>query len=736
MPSTRRNHRKVIVISMVTAMVILLFDLNMPLGVAGGVPYVALVLIGLWSPWRYYIFLMAVVGTVLTVVGYFASPAGGIPWVVLSNRTLALFAIWITAFLVIRIHDSELHFRTILDTAAEGIITTNSDGLILSFNKAAETIFDYFAEEVVGRNVLLLIPSPEGAKYDGWIVACSKTGGSKIAGSGREVLGQRKDGTLFPLHLELSEFHRGNQQIFTGIVRDLTAQKQAEDERRKLSRIAEQIPASIIITDTLGNIEYTNPKFSQVTGYTNEEVIGKNPRFLKSGDKSPIEYKRLWETISSGREWQGKFHNKKKNGELFWESVSITPLRNAQGVITNFLAVKEDITDRLEKERQLVHAMKMEAIGRLSGGIAHDFNNLLTIILGNLQLLGEDLGSSSKEITELIDDATSAALDGAELTQGMLLFSRKQVQHFQPVNINEAINDFVRRTERMLGETIKLKINLSKDPLWTMCDPVQFDGVILNLAINARDAMPEGGTITIKTKRKYMDSKKSARYPGLEPGNYLTVSVSDTGVGMDEEVLSKACEPFFTTKQSSKGSGLGLSTAYSFADEHAGQLTINSTLGEGTLVTILLKESAPDTDDAQAKDVSKDFPGGSETILVVDDRPWVRKVAVRVLNRLGYQVLEASNSSEAMQFLATDSTIALLFSDIVMPGGMNGYELASQAVERYRELKVLLTTGFSDEVRDKHPDYFHNFPILKKPYSKCELAAQVREALGSDRKTS
>lgn len=725
-----------IVISVVTAMVILLFDLNMPLGVAGGVPYVALVLIGLWSPWRYYIFLMAVVGTALTVVGYFVSPAGGIPWVVLANRTLALFAIWITAFLVMRIHDSELHFRTILDTAAEGIITTNSDGLILSFNKAAEKIFKYIAEEVVGRNVLLLVPSPEGERRDGWFIAHSKTGESKIAGSDREVLGQCKDGTTFPLHLELSEFHRGNQRTFTGIVRDLTAQKKAEDERRILSRIAEQIPASIIITNTQGNIEYTNPKFSQVTGYTGEEVIGKNPRFLKSGDKSPHEYRRLWETISSGGEWQGKFHNKKKNGELFWESVSITPLRNAKGEITNFLAVKEDITDRLEKERQLVHAMKMEAIGRLSGGIAHDFNNLLTIILGNLQLLGEDLGPKSKDIAELIDDATSAARDCAELTQGMLLFSRKQVQHSKTININVAINDFVRRTERMLGETIKLKINLFKDVIWTKCDPVQFDGVLMNLAINSRDAMPEGGTITIKTERKYIDSQSNAHYPGLEPGNYLAVIVSDTGVGMDEEVLSKACEPFFTTKQSSKGSGLGLSTAYSFAEEHAGQLTIKSTLGEGTVVTILLNESAPDTDDAQAKDISKDLPGGSETILVVDDRPRVRKVAVRVLNSLGYQVLEAGNSSEAMQFLETDNTIALLFSDIVMPGGMNGYELASQAVERYRELKVLLTTGFSDEVRDKHPDHFHNFPVLKKPYSKHELAEHVRKALGSDRKIS
>jgi PAS domain S-box-containing protein len=855
MISTISNHFKVIGSSIVVAVIILIFDLYLPLGVAGGVPYVVLVLIGLWSPWRYYVYLMAVIGTLLIALGYIASPEGGVLWIVITNRVLALFAIWVTAILGTRIHDSKMNLQAIVDTAAEGIVTINSSGIIISFNKAAESIFGYPADEMIGENISILMPSPDREQHDEYVANYLKTGTAKIIGQGREVTGLRGDGTKFPLHLAVSEVHRGTQRMFTGIMRDITEQKLAEDQLRKLSAIAEQIPASIIITNTHGDIEYVNPEFSIVTGYTMEEVVNKNTSILKSNETSTEEYKNLWDTITSGNIWRGELHNKKKNGELFWESVSITPVSNSKGKIINFLAVKEDITqrkqtetalrestellttiiqsepecvkrldkhgtlldmnpaglkmvgadtleqvkgmsiyelivpehrhrfevlhkavfagesgilrfdikgvggnrrtvethavplfntegevinhlglthditERLENEKQLGHAMKMEAVGRLTGSIAHDFNNLLTIILGNLQLLREDVGIKSEDIIEVIDDAISAARDSAELTEGMLTFSRKQVQQPYTININEVIDNFSRLAGRMLGETIELKIELLDGPLWTVCDPIQFDSVLLNLAINARDAMPEGGTLTIHTEREKSDAESNIDTPANKQVQYIAIRIIDTGIGMSQEVLARACEPFFTTKQEGKGSGLGLSTAYSFTEQNAGKIEIESTPKKGTTVTLLLKESLEHIKKRQLEKTNVNSLSGSETIMVVDDRAQIRKFAVRALKGLGYQVIEANSGDEALKILELENSIVLLFSDISMPGGINGYELADRALKLNKELKVLLTTGFNEEKQGNQPGSKHNFPILKKPYTKHDLTRQVRQVI-------
>ena len=857
MVHTEAGHFKVIAASIVTAITILVFDLFCPLSIASGVLYVALVLIGLWSPWRYYVYLMAILGSSLVVMGHFISPEG-VHWVDPVNRTLAILVIWITAFLGIRIHDSEGNLRTIVDTAAEGIITIGSDGLIISFNKAAEKIFAYSAEEVTGRNVSCLMPSPDSKNHDSYIADYLEHGVAKIIGKSREVLGRRKDGTVFLMNLAISEAQHGNRRTFTGIIRDISARKEAEGQLRKFSRIAEQIPASIMITDTQGNIEYINPKFTRTSGYTAEEVIGKNPSILKSGEQSASEYKGLWETISAGEEWQGELHNRKKNGELYWESVSISSLRDAQGNITNFLAVKEDITERkltedalrestelyttiiqsepdcvkrlnedgilldmnpaglsmvgadslqqiqgmsiydlivpqyrqafeelnkkvfmgesgtlefeltglknnrrsvethavplfdaegkvtahlgltrditerLDKERQLAHAMKMEAFGRLTGSISHDFNNLLTVVLGNLRLIREKVGLETQgvDIVELIDDAVSASQDGVELVERMSSFSRKQIQEHQDVDINKAIDNFSRLTKRVLSENIDLELSLSRKLLWTISDPGQLETALLNLVINASDAMPGGGSITIKTARKIIGSDVGADLKEVEPGQYVLISISDTGEGMTAETRLNACEPFFTTKQVGKGTGLGLSTVYSFAKDNDGHLLIESEPGKGSCITLLLRESAhPSVIRTEILESQEDLPRGTETILVVEDKAQLRKYAVRTLKDLGYQILQAGNAAEAFEILQADNSIALLFSDIKMPGKMDGDELANLAVKQNRELKVLLTTGYIDELTDSEHKRGQVFPLLKKPYTNIQLAKQIRGIL-------
>ena len=854
MVSATASHFKVITASIVTAITILVFDLFCPLSVASGVLYVALVLIGLWSPWRYYVYLMAIIASFLVAIGHYISPEG-VHWVDPVNRALALFVIWITAFLGMRIHDSEGNLRTIVDTAAEGIITIGSDGLIISFNKAAEKIFGYSAEELAGKNVSCLMPSPYSENHDKYIADYLEHGVAKIIGNSREVFGKRKDGTVFPMNLAVSEAQHGKQRTFTGILRDISARKEAEGQLRKFSRIAEQIPASIMITDTQGNIEYINPKFTRTSGYTAEEVIGKNPSILKSGEQSASEYKGLWETISAGREWWGELHNRKKNGELYWESVSISPLRDPEGNITSFLAVKEDITERkltedalrestellttiiqsepecvkrlnedgilldlnpaglsmigadsleqiqgmsiydlivpecrqafeelnnrvfmgesgtlefeliglknnrrtvethavplfdseggvtahlgltrditerMEKERQLAHAMKMEVFGRLTGGISHDFNNLLTVVLGNLQLIRDEVGPNKEDITELINDAVSASQDGVELVERMSAFSRKQVQEPQDVNINQSIDNLVRLTKRVLRENIDLKVSLSRKPLWTLSDPSQLETALLNLVINASDAMPGGGSITIKTAEKNIDKNSSGKIKEIKPGKYVLISISDTGEGMTQETLLNACEPFFTTKQPGKGTGLGLSTVYTFAKQSAGYLLVESELGKGACITIFLRESSPPVVGTEMAEAPEALPSGSETILVVEDKPQLRKYAVRILKDLGYQILEAGDAAEAIEILDADNTIELLFSDIKMPGKIDGDELASLAVAQNHELKVLLTTGLSEELSDREHERNQVFPLLKKPYTKIQLANQVRDIL-------
>lgn len=854
MGSTEASHFKVIAASIVTAATILVFDLFCPLSVASGVLYVALVLIGLWSPWRYYVYLMAIIASFLVTIGHYISPEG-VHWVDPVNRTLAIFVIWITTFLGVRIHDSERNLLAIVDTAAEGIITIGSDGLIISFNKAAEKIFAHSAEEVTGKNVSCLMPPPYSENHDKYIADYLQHGAAKIIGMSREVLGKRKDGTVFPMSLAVSEAPHGNQRTFTGILRDISARKEAEGQLRKFSRIAEQIPASIMITDTQGNIEYINPKFTQTSGYTAAEVIGKNPNILKSGEQSESEYKGLWKTIIAGREWKGELHNRKKNGELYWESVSISPLRDPQGNITNFLAVKEDITERkltedalrdstellttiiqsepecvkrldkdgifldmnpaglimvgadsleqvqgmsiydfivpecrqafeelnkrvfmgepgtlefeliglkddrrsvethavplfdaegkvtthlgltrditerLEKERQFAHAMKMEAFGRLTGSISHDFNNLLTVVLGNLQLIRDYVGPNKEDITELIDDAISASQDGVELVERMSAFSRKQVQEPLDIDINKAIENFTRLTKRVLSENIELKLRLSRKPLWTVSDSSQLETALLNLVINASDAMPEGGSITIKTTGKDIDGNSAAHIKEIKPGKYVLISISDTGEGMTPETLLNACEPFFTTKQAGKGTGLGLSTVYSFAKQSGGHLMVESELGKGTCITLFLRESAPPVVGAEMAEAPEELPRGSETILVVEDKSQLRKYAVRILKDLGYQIREAGDASEAIEILDADKAIALLFSDIKMPGMIDGDELASLAVEQNHKLKVLLTTGLSDELSDREHERGPVFPLLKKPYTREQLAKQIRDIL-------
>ncbi len=397
------------------------------------------------------------------------------------------------------------------------------------------------------------------------------------------------------------------------------------------------------------------------------------------------------------------------------------------------LVTVEDITERKATEAQLLQAQKMEAVGQLTGGIAHDFNNLMTVIQGNIELMREDLDADSDaETIELLDDALSAARDGSELADRLLAFSRKQTLNPTRIDMNDLLVDFSRLLRRSLGQDIEVRIEQGKDVSPIFADRSQLENALLNLAVNAGHAMPEGGILTLETSNRRIESHESDDFADVGPGDYAMIKVSDTGVGMPPEVLEHVLEPFYTTKESGVGTGLGLSMVHGFAKQSGGGIRITSEVGTGTDISVLLPVAPADARELEQGDDSDALPRGSETVLVAEDEPRIRKFAVRCLKDLGYQVLEAENATEVLEILHGGASVDVLFSDIVMPGGMTGRELAKAVAEAYPGLKVQLTTGFSKGAGGKVSDDDKQYPVLKKPYSKAQLAQRIREALDGD----
>ncbi|MCH8263118.1 MAG: PAS domain S-box protein [Proteobacteria bacterium] len=727
-----RRGRFIILISVLIAMTGLVFDLSLPLGVAAGVPYIVLVLIAQWSPSRTYIYHMAVLGTVLTIVGYLASPAGGIPWVVVTNRALAIFAIWVTALLCARIQKDGANIRAVIDTAADGIISIDEQGVIRSFNQAAVSIFGHTAKEAIGNNVSILMPSPDRENHDGYIERFINTGEKHIIGAGRRVQARHKDGHVFPIYLNVSQTQQGRHTTFTGIIHDLTDEEARETQLRHLSYVVEHSPISIIITDADGNIEYANPRFKQITGYQ-EEVLGKNMRIVKSDNTPDDTYRELWASISSGHIWRGVLQNRKKNGELFWVSSTIVPVSNQDGDIDHYIAFNDDITNLREREDMLTHAMKLEAVGRMTNGIAHDFRNLLTVILGNLQLLQE--GVIQKD-SELIADALSAAHDGSDLIVRLLAFSRRKEQIIQTIAVNAFLQDLLRLLQRMVNDNVNISLILIEETITVKADPSRLESAILNLVTNAQDAMPEGGELTIATDIVKIKDQKLTDTEDIPPGNYVTISITDNGVGMNEDTRQHALEAFYSTKTS--GTGLGLSMVNDFINASGGAIDIESSPGCGTTFTLwfpAIKMIGKHKNETEIEtEVIDSLPTGTETILLVEDNDKVRVFAHRILTHLGYHIMEAADATEALEHIQQHEDIDLLFTDIVMPGEFDGIGLAKQACSQLPSLSVLLTTGMYSYV-DGRKNPAMDYPLLAKPYTAKQLAQSIRNILDTGQLT-
>jgi PAS domain S-box-containing protein len=506
-------------------------------------------------------------------------------------------------------------------------------------------------------------------------------------------------------------------------IRGSAERMRAEAERATLVAAIEQAAEEILITDMEGTVRYCNPAFERITGYSRDEVIGWNPRFLKSGRHDGDYYAAVWKKILEGQVWSGHFTNRKKDGSLYDTEGTIAPIHDQQGNLTGFVSAWHDVTERLRLESELRQAQKMESIGRLAGGVAHDFNNLLTVITGYGSLLDEDLDETDPR-RAYVKEIRVAGERAASLTGQLLALSRKQI--FRPVSLdlNRFIEDIHGMIQRLVGEDIVVETRPAPDLALVSADPDQMSQILMNLAANARDAMPDGGHLTIHTAN-------SGTTGGSQTESVL-LAVTDTGIGIPEEHRPHLFDPFFTTKERGRGTGLGLSMVYGIVRQSDGWIDVQSEPGKGTTFSIHLPARAG-TLEAAAPPEPKPSPKvvATGTILVVEDQDEVRRFIRTVLESDGFHVLEAAGGQPALLIASCyPERIDLLITDVIMPG-MTGKQVADRLTPVRPDMKVLFISGYSDDVLARRGALDANVAYLPKPFTPATLSAKVRGVLGS-----
>ncbi|MFA4916935.1 MAG: PAS domain S-box protein [Syntrophales bacterium] len=508
----------------------------------------------------------------------------------------------------------------------------------------------------------------------------------------------------------------------------ITERKRAEAERERLMAAIEQAGEMILMTDPAGTIQYVNPAFERITGYTCQEAIEQNPRILKSGRQNEAFYSELWATISRGDTWQGRIVNKRKDGTLYTEEATISPVRDAAGKIANYVAVKRDITEHLRLTAQFQQAQKMESVGRLAGGVAHDYNNMIGVIMGYTEMALNKLDPSQPLHADL-QQIKKAAQRSADLTRQLLAFARKQTIAPVVLDLNRTMESILKMLRQLIGEDIDLAWLPGAD-LWPVkLDPSQLDQLLANLCINARDAITGVGKITIETDTAIFDEAYCGNHEGFVPGDFVLLAVSDDGCGIGKETQDKLFEPFFTTKEVGKGTGLGLATVYGIVKQNNGFINVYSELGQGTTFKIYLPRH-----EGKAEQMQKEGPvipscQGHETILLVEDEPTVMEITTMILEKLGYKVLAALTPGEAIRLAEKYAgEILLLLTDVVMPD-MNGRDLAKKLLSLYPNLKCLFMSGYTANVIAHHGVLDAGVHFIQKPFSMKDLAAKVCEVL-------
>jgi two-component system, cell cycle sensor histidine kinase and response regulator CckA len=539
---------------------------------------------------------------------------------------------------------------------------------------------------------------------------------------------RREDGLTFQGYLTAAALD--NSQPWKGVVTtitDISARKRSEEARWRLEAAIEQAAETIMITDENGQIVYVNPAFERTTGHFRSEVLGQNPRLLKSGKHGQEFYESMWQTLASGKIWNGHFMNKRKDGTLYEEEATISPIRDTSGKIINYVAVKRDVTREVMLEKQLQHAQKMEAVGTLAGGVAHDFNNLLQVVGGYTDLILLGKSAEDPDYTKFLGIKKSVE-NGADLVKRILTFSRKVETTPRPVDLNHALKQALELLLRTIPKMIEVHLSLTDELKSIRADPGQLEQIILNLALNAKDAMPEGGELFFETQNVLLDETFCRTHFDSRPGDYVLLTVSDTGYGMGKDVTDRIFEPFFTTKKPGEGTGLGLSMVFGIVKTHGGQITCYSEPGVGT--TFKLYFPALKTETLSDAKGTMEFPaGGQEGILLVDDEEVIRDLGREMLNLVGYRVITAGTGQEALRiYRERGNEVSIVILDLVMPE-MGGLKCLVELLKIDPAARVLIASGYSAEGLAREALKSGARGFVGKPYNIKQLLKSVRDVL-------
>jgi PAS domain S-box-containing protein len=636
----------------------------------------------------------------------------------------------------------DLHDLLIQSVIDYAIYMLDPDGRVVTWNPGAERIKGYTADEIIGEHFSRFYTDEERA------AGIPQSALATAAATGRfstESWRVRKDGSRFWAMVVIDPIRQDGKLIgFAKITRDMTAQREAqiaalETERRFRLLVQGVTDYAIYMLDPDGLVTNWNSGAVRIKGYSEPEVAGQHLSiFYTPEDRAAGLPQRALERARIDGRYDSEGWRCRKDGTRFWANAVIDAIRDDDGRLIGFAKITRDLTERRSAQQDLEHSReqlaqshKMEAIGQLTGGLAHDFNNMLTGISGSLELMKARLAQGRfKDFERYIASAQGATSRAAALTHRLLAFARRQTLDPKSVNANKLVasmEDLVRRT---VGPAVHIETVFAIG-LWpTLCDPNQLENALLNLCINARDAMPDGGRITIETTNSWID-ERTARDRDMQPGQYVAICVSDTGTGMPADVLARAFDPFYTTKPIGQGTGLGLSMVYGFVRQSAGQVRIYSEVGEGTSVHLYLPRfpGESEEDEAEPQHDQAHKQGAGETVLVVDDEPSVRMLVAEVLDELGYSAIEAADGIAGLKILRSDVRIDLLITDVGLPGGVNGRQMVDAARANRPDLKVLFITGYAENAAIGNGHLERGMHVLTKPFAMERLAARIQSII-------
>ena len=629
---------------------------------------------------------------------------------------------------------SEARLTGILDIAEDGIISMDQDHRINLFNQGAERIFGYTEAEVLGQPLDMILPMGyQGFHRQHARGFAGSRDTARKTGENLEVFGRRKDGTEFPAEVSISKLMPGKDVFYTAIVRDVTERKLVEETLRASEEnyrdLVEGARDIIYTSDLSGRFTSLNRAGEQLTGYSREEAVTLNFADIVAPDYLDLAREMLARKIAGQPATVYELDIVTRDFHRLTLEINSRAIYR-DGEVVGTQGVARDITERKQLEEQLRQSQKMESVGRLAGGVAHDFNNLLTVITGYSEMLLKSF-EDDEDVSWKVEEIRKAGKRASALTYQLLAFSRKQVLQPKLLDINATVNDVGKMLQRLIGEDIELVMVLHPAIGQIKADPGQISQIIMNLAVNARDAMPRGGKLSIETANIQLDEEFVRQHLGAKPGSYVMLALVDTGIGMDADIQKQIFEPFFTTKETGSGSGLGLATVYGIVKQSGGYITVESEVGQGSTFRIYLPlvDGEDEAETAWSEAANGEMPKGTEKILLVEDEQAVRALTRQILEMCGYQVLEAGDGLEAIKICEeADCEIDLLVTDVVMPQ-MSGGELAEQLSLSRPEMRVLYMSGYTDDAIVRHGLGDGSANFIQKPFTPETLAHKVREVL-------